>query len=71
MKKYIEGVITVFNNEFEVVVGELEILTEMINMSRVESEKLQGQRLEQFAERLREETQTLAISKNHELAATL
>ena len=47
LKKYIEGIITVFNNEFEVVVGELEIIVEMINMSRTESEKTQAQRLEQ------------------------
>jgi hypothetical protein len=50
-----------------VVVGELEILVEMINMSRIETEKAQSSKLDKAVEKMREEMTILNNSKTHEM----
>ncbi len=39
LKKSVQAIITIFNNEFDVLAEELESLTQMIAMSKKETEK--------------------------------
>ena len=67
LKKSVQAIVAIFNNEFDVLAEELEALTDMIALAKRENEKALKEGLARQRESLLEEVKVMVNSKGKEL----
>ena len=68
LKKSVQALVSIFNNEFDVLAEELETLTDMIALAKRENEKQFKEELLKIKNEMREELSTLIVQKGKENA---
>lgn len=68
LKKSVQALVSIFNNEFDVLAEELETLTDMIALAKRENEKQFKEELLRIKNEMREELSTLLAQKGKENA---
>lgn len=66
LKKSVQAIITIFNNEFDVLAEELESLTQMIALSKKETEKYFKEQISKQNSQSAEAIRQLISQKNKE-----